>query len=90
MGKQSRTEQSDPPIAATGDAAHAVAAASGRDDQGGLAALAAESRMRFEAAMDDDFNAPEAVAALFDLARAINRARGATGASPGIEEARTT
>jgi hypothetical protein len=27
--------------------------------------------------MDDDFNAPEALAALFDLGRAINRARGA-------------
>ena len=32
---------------------------------------------RFHQAMDDDFNAPEALAALFDLARAINRARGA-------------
>mgnify|MGYP000403132713 CR=1 FL=1 len=32
-------------------------------------------RARFEAAMDDDFNTPEALAVLFDLARAINRAR---------------
>ena len=31
---------------------------------------------RFRAAMDDDFNTPEAVAVLFDLAREINRARG--------------
>ena len=31
----------------------------------------------FRAAMDDDFNSPAAVAALFDLARAINRARDA-------------
>jgi len=30
---------------------------------------------RFGAAMDDDFNTPEALAALFDLAREINRAR---------------
>ena len=30
---------------------------------------------RFTAAMDDDFNTPEALAALFDLAREINRAR---------------
>jgi cysteinyl-tRNA synthetase len=28
---------------------------------------------RFEAAMDDDFNTPEAIAVLFDLAREINR-----------------
>ncbi|AGM41370.1 cysteinyl-tRNA ligase [Spiribacter salinus M19-40] len=30
---------------------------------------------RFQAAMDDDFNTPEALAVLFDLARALNRAR---------------
>ncbi|MCL4170452.1 UNVERIFIED_CONTAM: hypothetical protein GTU68_014566 [Idotea baltica] len=30
---------------------------------------------RYEEAMDDDFNTPEALAALFDLARDINRAR---------------
>ena len=32
---------------------------------------------RFHAAMQDDFNTPEALAALFELARAINRARDA-------------
>ncbi len=32
-------------------------------------------RERFIAAMDDDMNAPQALASLFDLARAINRAR---------------
>jgi cysteinyl-tRNA synthetase len=32
-----------------------------------------ETRRRFEEAMDDDFNTPVALAALFDLARAINR-----------------
>lgn len=32
-------------------------------------------RNRFTDAMDDDFNAPQAVAALFDLARDINRGR---------------
>ncbi len=31
--------------------------------------------LRFQAAMDDDFNTPEALAVLFDLARAVNRAR---------------
>jgi cysteinyl-tRNA synthetase len=30
---------------------------------------------RFHAAMDDDFNSPEALAVLFDLARELNRAR---------------
>ncbi len=30
---------------------------------------------RFEAAMDDDFNTPEALAVLFDLAREVNRLR---------------
>ena len=30
---------------------------------------------RFRAAMDDDFNTPEAISALFDLAREVNRAR---------------
>jgi len=42
------------------------------------AAAAAESgqaRERFKAAMDDDFNTPEALAVLFDLAREINRIR---------------
>ncbi|MFZ1535976.1 MAG: cysteine--tRNA ligase, partial [Chromatiaceae bacterium] len=32
-------------------------------------------RARFEVAMDDDFNTPEVLAALFDLARELNRAR---------------
>ncbi len=34
----------------------------------------AEARERFTEAMDDDLNTPRALAALFDLARAINRA----------------
>ncbi|MEA3274290.1 MAG: DALR domain-containing protein, partial [Pseudomonadota bacterium] len=32
-------------------------------------------RERFHAAMDDDFNTPEALAVLFDLVREINRVR---------------
>ncbi len=35
----------------------------------------ADYRARFQAAMDDDFNTPVALEILFDLARAINRAR---------------
>ncbi|MYF65100.1 MAG: cysteine--tRNA ligase, partial [Chloroflexi bacterium] len=34
---------------------------------------ASEARVRFIEAMDDDLNSPQAVAALFDLARDINR-----------------
>jgi cysteinyl-tRNA synthetase len=47
----------------------------------------AAAREAFEAAMDDDFNTPGALAALFDLATALNKARdeiarGAGAASP--------
>ncbi|NTV11073.1 MAG: cysteine--tRNA ligase [Zoogloea sp.] len=35
---------------------------------------------RFKAAMDDDFNTPEAIAALFDLANEVNRNQSATAA----------
>jgi cysteinyl-tRNA synthetase len=37
--------------------------------------LLAPFEARFRAAMDDDFNTPEALAVMFDLARAVNRAR---------------
>ena len=62
----------------------------GSSAQGGenLASLATEIDSRFHAAMDDDFNAPEALAALFDLARAINRARGEAHDPSDIEPAR--
>ena len=49
---------------------------------------AKEYRERFDAAMDDDFNTPEALAVLFDLAREINRLRSddpAAAASLGAE-----
>ncbi len=38
---------------------------------------------RFEAAMDDDFNTPEAIAVLFELAREINRLRGGDAPAAG-------
>ena len=48
----------------------------GDGDSARPAALdAAPFRERFIAAMDDDLNTPQALAALFDLAREINRAR---------------
>ncbi len=38
---------------------------------------------RFEVAMDDDFNTPEAIAVLFELAREINRLRGGDAPAAG-------
>lgn len=43
--------------------------------------LAAPYKERFEAAMDDDFNVPEALPVLYDLAREIHRAEDATKAA---------
>ncbi|MCL4489745.1 MAG: cysteine--tRNA ligase [Chloroflexi bacterium] len=43
---------------------------------GPLVQAANEARSAFVAAMDDDFGTPQAIAALYDLAREINRARG--------------
>ncbi len=49
-----------------------------------------QARTAFYAAMDDDFNTPQAVAALFDLVRAVNQARDAgVGGAPFLE-AQTT
>ncbi|MBI2321276.1 MAG: cysteine--tRNA ligase [Chloroflexi bacterium] len=53
----------------------------------GLGAAMAATVERFESAMDDDFNTPPAVAALFDLAREINRAR---DEGRDVEEAQET
>jgi len=47
------------------------AGAGGEADAGVLAELG-EARVRFEEAMDDDFNTPQAVAVLFDLGREVN------------------
>ncbi|MFQ5644372.1 MAG: cysteine--tRNA ligase, partial [Thiogranum sp.] len=44
-------------------------------DEDSGAGLDADYEQRFQAAMNDDFNTPEALAVLFDLARALNRAR---------------
>jgi cysteinyl-tRNA synthetase len=55
----------------------------------GLVPVEAASRA-FHDAMNDDFNSPAAVAALFDLARAINRARDAGAPAEEIEAGRQT
>src|SRR5262245_5941924 len=54
---------------------------------GGLFEQVAAHRARFEAAMDDDFNTPQALGVLFDLARRLHTAReqvsqGTLGAGP--------
>ncbi|MGE3798415.1 MAG: cysteine--tRNA ligase [Thermomicrobiales bacterium] len=52
-------------------------------------ATRAASRL-FHEAMDDDFDSPRAIAALFDLGRAINRARDAGSDSTSIGNAQST
>jgi cysteinyl-tRNA synthetase len=51
--------------------------------EGALAQLAAEFEAQFRAALDDDLNAPQACAALFDLVHAGNRALDAGGGGRG-------
>lgn len=53
-----------------------------------LDALVADVDERFHTAMRNDFDTPIAVAALYDLARAINRARSADTISVSVEDAR--
>jgi cysteinyl-tRNA synthetase len=50
-------------------------AASAPSKMGGAPVDAAPYRERFIQSMDDDFNAPQGLAALFDLSREINRAQ---------------
>ena len=74
----------------------AARAAAPNDGEGGagagsnVAALAAEAETRFHAAMSDDFDTPGAVAALFDLGRAINRHGASGGATADVDAARGT
>ena len=52
-----------------------------------LAGAASGAEEQFRAAMDDDFNTPNALAALFDLARAINRGRDEGAAAQDVAAA---
>ena len=63
------------------------ARAPGSSESGG-AVDDARYRERFVEAMDDDFNTAQALAALFDLAREINRAGAARDAAAGRERLR--
>ncbi len=55
-----------------------------------LTAQAASSQQAFESAMDDDFNTAGAVAALFELVKAVNTARDAGATVEQIHPAQTT
>jgi cysteinyl-tRNA synthetase len=68
------------PLAAAGSAGTADPA---------LRDLAGAVRARFIEAMNDDFDTPQATAALFDLARAINRAKSDNAAHDDVESARS-
>jgi cysteinyl-tRNA synthetase len=52
--------------------------------------IAVQTRAEFEAAMDDDFDTPGAVAAIFNLARAVNRSAGGRGSEDALVAARET
>jgi cysteinyl-tRNA synthetase len=70
-------------------AARPVEGASAGDDPTALEAATTHASDEFRAAMNDDFNSPAAVAALFDLARKINRARDEGAARAAIEAGRS-
>ncbi len=53
-----------------------------------LDSLVTDVENRFHQAMRNDFDTPVAVAAMYDLARAINRARSADAVSTSVEDAR--
>jgi cysteinyl-tRNA synthetase len=55
-----------------------------------LVHLAEESDHRFHAAMNDDFDTPSAIAALFELARSINRLRSQSGGTEHFRTAQQT
>jgi cysteinyl-tRNA synthetase len=52
--------------------------------------IADQTRTEFETAMDDDFDTPGALAAIFALARAINRSAGDPGSANALATARGT
>jgi cysteinyl-tRNA synthetase len=64
-------------VKASGQAQARASGSAPRVDPGDLPRAAEASRAAFEAAMDDDFNTPGALAAMFDLAGVLNRVTGA-------------
>jgi cysteinyl-tRNA synthetase len=70
-------------------AARPVEANTGAGHSTGVVLAAKHASDEFCAAMSDDFNSPAAVAALFDLARTVNRARDAGADAEEIEIGRS-
>ncbi|HVN98978.1 MAG TPA: cysteine--tRNA ligase [Steroidobacteraceae bacterium] len=70
-------EQADAMLTRLYTALRGLAAAPGAGGEPQAPAAALAARARFEAALDDDFNTPEAIAVLQELAREINTARAA-------------
>jgi cysteinyl-tRNA synthetase len=70
----------------------AVKDAAPADGPGGgpLAQAADQARAKFIEALDDDFGTPQAIAALYDLVREINRARGEGTPASGLAPAQAT
>ncbi len=62
----------------------------GERAQNPLTQLANQTREKFIVAMDDDLGSPQAIAALYDLAREINRARGAGSSAAWLAPAQAT
>jgi len=79
-------------------ASPAAAQREGGPDAGGAPGLggregeefAAQARLRFEAAMDDDFNTSAALAALFDLAKDVNSRRHDPAAAAAVAAGQAT
>ncbi len=59
-------------------------------EQNPLTQFAQQTREKFITAMDDDLGTPQAIAALFDLAREINRARGESVSAASLAPAQAT
>jgi cysteinyl-tRNA synthetase len=63
------------------------AAGAGKEAAAALASMSGETRDKFIAAMDDDFNSAAALAAMFDLVRSINQIRDANATAEQIQPA---
>ncbi|MDE2766419.1 MAG: cysteine--tRNA ligase [Chloroflexota bacterium] len=81
---------SDELMAASGRAVARLRQALAASSGGGAAFDPEPYRARFIEAMDDDFGTPQALAALFDLARAINRAVAEGGDARDAQQALRT
>ena len=76
---------SEDELVAQGRAAERIRVALQPGTSSGDAFEADEYRLRFEAAMDDDLNTPQALAVLFDLTREINRHKDVQGDVSGAQ-----